>query len=177
MILPDYLIADRARDCRMIEPFSRDQLEPASYDVKLGNDFMVFERDATPCIDLEKPKDLTKKVHIPDGEYFLLHPGEFILAVTDEYFRMPKNLVGRVEGKSSIGRLGLMVHVTAGYIDPGFSGNITLEMTCLHPLPIKLRPGSKIGQISFHQMVGPPDTPYQGRYQGADGIESSKYGQ
>lgn len=196
MILPDFKIRELCQDFTwvrypdvhhgeertepqtpLIEPFNEDQVEPASYDVRLGNDFLVFERDETLAVDLDNPADITKKVHIPDGGYFLLHPGEFVLGVTRETLHMPNGLVARIEGKSSIGRLGLMVHVTAGYIDPGFNGPVTLEMTGLHPLPIQLRPGKLIGQISFHMMLHPAEKPYQGRYQGAQGVEASKYGQ
>lgn len=178
MILADHQIADRCRtkSVSMIEPFDLRQVEPASYDVRLGNDFLVFERDHTPFIDLDKPADITKHVFINDGGYFLLHPGEFVLGVTAERINMPEDLVGRIEGKSSLGRLGLIVHATAGYVDPGFCGPLTLEMTCLHPLPIKLRPLYKIAQISFHEMSEPPVEPYKGRYQGAVSVEASRYG-
>lgn len=161
----------------LIEPFNPEQLSPASYDVRLGNDFKVFQRDDTESIDLKDPVDITKDVHIPDNGFFLLHPGEFILGVTKEVVNMPDDLVSRIEGKSSVGRLGLMVHVTAGYIDPGFVGAITLEMTGLHPLPIKLRPGKLIAQLSFHQMTSPAREPYKGRYQGDRTVASSRYGE
>jgi len=160
----------------LIEPYNASQVEPASYDVRLGNEFLVFQRDATPYIDLNDPVDITRHIEVEDGSYFLLHPGEFVLGVTMETVNMPNNLVARIEGRSSIGRLGLMVHVTAGYIDPGFRGPVTLEMTCLHPLPILLRPGKRIAQLSFHEMTGPASSPYNGRYQGAFGVEPSKFG-
>lgn len=159
----------------LVEPFTISQVEPASYDVRLGNEFMVFERDDTPYIDMADPKDITKKVIRDD--MFMLHPGEFILGRTVEVLSMPANLTARIEGKSSIGRLGLMAHVTAGYIDPGFIGTVTLEMACLHPLPVMLRPGQLIAQISFHEMKSPAKQPYRGRYQHAEGVESSKFGQ
>ena len=160
----------------LIEPYSFCQVEPASYDVRLGSDFRVFERDSTSFLDLADPIDISKHVHVPENGFFTLHPGEFILGVTQEKVFMPDDLVARIEGKSSIGRLGLMVHVTAGYIDPGFRGPITLEMTCLHPLAIRLHPGMLIAQLSFHSMTEPAQNPYQGRYQDADGVEPSKYG-
>lgn len=161
----------------MIQPYNPDQLEPASYDVQLGNDFRIFQRDDTPFIDLADPHDITKHVHIPDDGYFLMHPGEFVLGVTRERVNMPNDLVARIEGKSSVGRLGLMIHVTAGYIDPGFSGCVTLEMYCLHPLPVKLRPGKLIAQLSFHQMLRPANKPYSGRYQGDTTVTASRYAQ
>lgn len=159
----------------LIEPYETKQLEPASYDVRLGNDFKIFQRDATHCIDLDDPADITKDVHVPDGGEMVLHPGEFILGVTKEKVNMPDDLVSRIEGKSSVGRLGIMVHVTAGYIDPGFEGNITLEMASMHPLPIILRPGRKIAQLSFHRMSEPAQNPYRGRYQGDTTVVSSRY--
>lgn len=176
MILPDHLISELAQQRGLIEPFNPEQVAPASYDVRLGNDFKVFQRDATPYIDLEDPADITHDVHVADGEYFLLHPGEFILGVTKEIVNMPDNLVSRIEGKSSVGRLGLMVHVTAGYIDPGFRGAVTMEMAGLHPLPIKLRPGKLIAQLSFTEMTSAAAKPYQGRYQGDETVTSSRYG-
>ena len=178
MILPDHEITRRSlvRENGLIFPFTTNQVEPASYDVRLGNDFKVFERDATPFIDLDDPADITKDVHIEDGEFFLLHPGEFILGVTQEKVNMPDDLVARIEGKSSIGRLGLMIHVTAGYIDPGFKGAVTMEMYGLHPLPIKLRPGKLIAQLSFHEMKSAARKPYEGRYQGDKSVASSRYG-
>lgn len=175
-VLPDHEIIMFCEDHGMITPFSVNQVEPASYDVRLGNDFRVFQRDNTACIDLAKPVDITKLVTIADGEIFTLHPGEFVLGVTAERVHIPDNMVCRIEGKSSIGRLGLMVHVTAGYIDPGFRGPITLEMACMHPLAIKLRPGMLIAQLSFHYTSSPAKQPYRGRYQDATTVESSRYG-
>lgn len=159
----------------LIQPYDEAQLQPSSYDVRLGNEFLAFERDATLAIDMRDPANITKKVVVSDGGYFLLHPGEFVLGVTKEVLHVPDNLVARIEGKSSVGRLGLMVHVTAGFIDPGFIGPITLEMACLHPLPIMLRPGKLIAQFSFERMESAAEKPYQGRYQGAKGVEASRY--
>jgi len=161
----------------MIHPFNEDQVEPASYDVRLGRDFKIFQRDDTAIIDMRNPADITKDVHVPAGGYFLMHPGEFALGRTIEMVNMPDNLVGRIEGKSSVGRLGLMIHITAGYIDPGFSGTVTLELFCVHPLPVMLWPMDLIAQISFHEMRSPARKPYRGRYQGAISVEASKYGQ
>jgi dCTP deaminase len=161
----------------MIAPYNSDQVQPASYDVRLGCSFRIFQRDHREYVDLADPIDITKEVILGPGEYLTLHPGEFVLGVTDEKVHMPDDIVARIEGKSSIGRLGLMAHVTAGYIDPGFRGNITLEMACFHPLAIRLRPDMLIAQLSFHEMIGPAGKPYRGRYQDADGVEPSKYGE
>lgn len=163
-------------DKPLLSPFDINLVQPASYDVCLGNDFKIFERDSTVAIDLADPRDITKHVRVEDGDYFLLHPGEFALGVTRERVDMPTDLVSRIEGKSSVGRLGLAVHITAGYIDPGFRGPITLEMACHHPLPMMLRPGKAIAQLSFHKMSRPAHKPYEGRYQDADGVEASRYG-
>ncbi len=175
MILPDHQIRKLCMGKGLVQPYVSDNVQPASIDVRLGNEFRVFERDATPTIDLDDPVDITKLVSVADEDYFLLHPGEFVLGVTMERLYMPDDLVARIEGKSSIGRLGLMVHITAGYIDPGFIGNVTLEMTCMHPLPIMLRPGKLIAQISFHAMESASAYPYKGRYQGDDGPAASRY--
>jgi dCTP deaminase len=174
-VLPDHEIHALCKAKQMVSPYSREQLAPASYDVRLGNAFRVFERNATPFIDLDAPEDITKLVEIADEDYFLLHPGEFVLGVTDEYVNVPSNIVARLEGKSSVGRLGIFVHVTAGYIDPGFQGRITLEMACLHPLPVMLRPGRLIAQLSFAYLNTEPDRIYEGRYQGDHSVAASRY--
>lgn len=173
MTLADWQL--RALGPTLISPYIEENVQPASIDVRLGNDFMVFERDQTPFIDLADPVDITKRVHVEDGDYFMLHPGEFVLGVTMERVMMPNNIVCRIEGRSSCGRLGLMVHVTAGYIDPGFCGPITLEMTCMHPLPMKLRPGFRVAQLSFVQ-IEEVENPYVGRYQDADTVQASRFG-
>jgi dCTP deaminase len=160
---------------RLIQPFAPENVQPSSIDVRLGNDFKIFQRDSTTHIDFADPVDITKHIHIDDDEYFLMHPGEFALGVTAEVLTIPSNLVAALHGKSSVGRLGLMIHVTAGYIDAGFNGPVTLEMYSLHPLPAKLRPKMKIAQISFQRMSQPAINPYNGRYQFATGVESSKY--
>jgi dCTP deaminase len=160
----------------LVDPYLPENVQPASIDVRLAHEFRVFERDATESIDLSNPTDITKLVIVPENGYFTLHPGEFVLGVTMEKLTMPDDLVARIEGKSSLGRLGLIVHATAGFIDPGFCGPVTLEMTCLHPLAIRLRPGRLIAQISLHEMTSAAQKPYDGRYQGARGVEPSKYG-
>jgi dCTP deaminase len=161
----------------MIVPFTDSQVEPASYDVCLGNDFLVFERDDTPFIDMRNPKDITKNVTVLDNNHFTMHPGEFALARTAETVNIPIDLVARIEGKSSVGRLGMMIHITAGYIDPGFRGPITLELYCVHPLPVLIYPGDRIAQLSFHEMSSTPSRAYAGRYQDAESVQSSRYGE
>jgi dCTP deaminase len=177
-VLADHQIRRRCNGVNgmMIEPFTDSQVEPASYDVRLGSDFLVFERDETPFIDMHSPVDITKPVSVREGGHFMMHPGEFALGRTVETVNIPNDLVARIEGKSSVGRLGLMIHITAGYIDPGFRGPITLELYCVHPLPVMIYPGDKIAQLSFHEMSSTPSQAYNGRYQDASSVEASKFG-
>lgn len=165
---------------RLVEPYDPDAVQPASYDMRLGNDFRVFTASDTVAIYLSKPesfRDLTKLVHVEDDEEFVLHPGEFVLGRTLEVVTMPDVLVGRVEGKSSLGRLGLIVHATAGFVDPGFQGAITLEMTNLLRVPIVMQPGQSICQMAFTEMAQKPEQTYSGRYQGDQSVAASRYGQ
>lgn len=172
MILNDAAIISRCKG-GMIEPFRPENVQPASIDVALFNSFRVFEPHDEGYIDLNEPADITKPVL---RDRFVLHPGEFVLGATEEVVRMPDDLVARIEGKSSIGRLALAVHVTAGFIDPGFHGRVTLEMVNLNKLPIILRSGKLVAQLSFHTLVAPAERPYQGRYQGDMDVASSRYG-
>jgi len=155
-----------------VEPFDAAMLQPSSVDVRLDRFFRVFENHKYSVIDpaAEQP-DLTKAVELKGDEEFILHPGEFVLASTYEVITLPDDVAGRLEGKSSLGRLGLLTHSTAGFIDPGFSGHITLELSNVANLPVKLYPGMKIGQISFHRMSSTVEQPYgskelRSRYQG-----------
>lgn len=177
MILSDRDILHRIEQGDMVEPFNPGLLQPASVDLRLGNEFRVFERSGEAIVDLADPVDITKLVRVEDSEYFTLHPGEFVLGHTYEKIRLPDDLVARVEGKSSLGRLGLFVHITAGYVDPGFHGRITLEMHCVHPLAIRLRPMCAIAQVSFHQLSSTAINVYEGRYQGDASVAPSRYGQ
>lgn len=164
-------------DDGMIDPYDPEAVQPASYDVKLAHEFRVFTDHEVEAVDMANVQDATTLVRRTPEQGFILHPGEFVLARTVEKLWMPNNIVGRVEGKSSVGRLGLIVHATAGYIDPGFHGPITLEMTNLRRVPIKLRPGLPIGQFSFQRCSAEPDKPYEGRYQGDESVSASRYGQ
>lgn len=176
MLLPDHQLHKRCAE-GLVDPYIINNVQPASIDVRLGNYFKVFVPHAEKAIDLDDPVDITKMVHVGDDEIFVLHPGEFALGVTMERINMPNDLVGRIEGKSSVGRLGLIVHATAGFIDPGFSGRVTLEMANLLPIPLVLRPGKLIAQISFQMMLAAVAQPYNGRYQGDDTVASSRYGE
>ena len=155
------IIASIAERRLRIEPFSADHVQPSSVDVRLGRHFRVFEHSRYTHIDVRAPQpDLTQSVEVKENEQFVLHPGEFALGTTLERVGLPDDLVGRLEGKSSLGRLGLIIHSTAGYIDPGFSGTITLELSNVAKLPIPLYPGMFIGQISFLTLTTPVDRPY-----------------
>jgi dCTP deaminase len=163
-----------------LEPYDPSMIQPSSIDIRLDRYFRVFENHRYPHIDpaMDQP-DLTRLVE-PDGdEPFILHPGEFALASTYEVITLPDDVAARVEGKSSIGRLGLLTHATAGFIDPGFSGHVTLELSNVATLPIKLWPGMKIGQLCMFQLSSPSEFPYGSekygsRYQGQRGPTPSK---
>ncbi len=155
-------------------------VQPASIDVRLDRQFRVFENHRHACIDPAREQDdLTRLVEVPDGEAFVLHPGEFVLGSTLERVLLPDTLAARLEGKSSLGRLGLITHSTAGFIDPGFEGHVTLELSNLANLPIKLWPGMKIGQLAVMKLSSPAERPYGSeglgsRYQGQAGPTASR---
>lgn len=164
----------------LIEPFDPAMVQPSSIDVRLDRFFRVFENHRYPHIDpSEEQPDLTRLVE-PDGDdAFILHPGEFVLASTYEVITLPDDVASRLEGKSSLGRLGLLTHSTAGFIDPGFSGHVTLELSNVATLPIKLYPGMKIGQLCLFRLSSPSEHPYGSarygsRYQGQRGPTPSR---
>jgi dCTP deaminase len=182
MILSDRSIREAMDAGRIIvDPFDEACLQPSSIDVKVSNQFRVFRNHSTAIIDVKKDlTELTELVEIPDGEAFILHPGEFVLGSTLERIGIAADLVARVEGKSSLGRLGLLIHSTAGFIDAGFDGHITLELSNVANLPITLYPSMKIGQVSFMTMTTPADRPYGSgargsKYQGQRGPTPSRY--
>ncbi len=163
-----------------VEPFDGAMIQPSSVDVRLDRFFRVFENHKYSVIDpsIEQP-DLTREVAVEANEGFILHPGEFVLASTYEIITLPDDIAGRLEGKSSLGRLGLLTHSTAGFIDPGFSGHITLELSNVANLPVKLFPGMKIGQLCLIKLSSPAENPYGSalygsRYQGQRGPTASK---
>ncbi|KAB8161794.1 dCTP deaminase [Streptomyces sp. 3MP-14] len=181
MLLSDKDIRAEIDAGRMrIDPFDPAMIQPSSIDVRLDRYFRVFENHRYPHIDpsVEQP-DLTRMIEPPGEEPFILHPGEFVLASTYEVITLPENLASRLEGKSSLGRLGLLTHSTAGFIDPGFSGHVTLELSNVATLPIKLWPGMKIGQLCVFQLTSPAEHPYGStsagsRYQGQRGPTPSR---
>ena len=163
-----------------LDPFDAAMVQPSSVDVRLDRYFRVFENHKYPHIDpAADQSDLTRMVE-PEGEDpFILHPGEFVLGSTLEVVSLPDDLAARVEGKSSLGRLGLLTHATAGFVDPGFSGHVTLELANVATLPIKLYPGMKIGQLCFFRLSSPAQHPYGSakygsRYQGQRGPTPSR---
>jgi dCTP deaminase len=181
VILSDHSLREELASGRIVvEPFDERCLQPSSIDVKLSNHFRVFRNHTAGVIDVKSAVDLTEPVEIAADGVFMLHPGEFVLGSTLERIAVPDDLVARIDGKSSLGRLGLIIHSTAGFIDPGFDGHITLELTNIATLPITLYPVMKVGQVSFMRMTTPADNPYgagaQGsKYQGQRGPTPSRY--
>ncbi len=163
-----------------VDPFDGAMIQPSSVDVRLDRFFRVFENHKYSVIDPSiEQSDLTREVAVEANEEFILHPGEFVLASTYEVITLPDDIAGRLEGKSSLGRLGLLTHSTAGFIDPGFSGHITLELSNVANLPVKLFPGMKIGQLCLIKLSSPAENPYGSalygsRYQGQRGPTASK---
>ena len=181
MLLSDRDIrAELAEGRVVLEPFDEAMVQPSSVDVRMDKFFRVFENHRYPHIDpSEEQPELTREVQPQSGEPFILHPGEFVLASTYEVITLPDDVAGRLEGKSSLGRLGLLTHSTAGFIDPGFSGHVTLELSNVATLPIKLWPGMKIGQLCLFRLSSPAEHPYGSsqygsRYQGQRGPTPSK---
>jgi dCTP deaminase len=184
VVLSDRTIARLLKQGRIgIEPYDESLLQPSSVDVRADRYFRVFHNNRYPYIDVRvEQEDLTELVEVDDGTPFVLHPGEFVLGSTLERIRLPDNLVARLEGKSSLGRLGLLIHSTAGFIDPGWDGHVTLELSNVANLPVTIYPGMKIGQISFVQLSEPAQTPYGtgeigSKYQGQRGPTPSRYWQ
>jgi len=163
-----------------LDPYEPEMIQPSSIDVRLDKFFRVFENHRYPHIDpAAEQSDLTKEVVPLDDEPFVMHPGEFVLGSTFEQVTLPDDVAARLEGKSSLGRLGLLTHATAGFIDPGFSGHVTLELANVATLPILLYPGMKIGQLCFFRLSSPAEHPYGSqrygsRYQGQRGPTPSR---
>ncbi len=163
-----------------VEPFAESMVQPSSVDVRLDRFFRVFENHKYSVINPSiEQSELTREVVVEPNEHFILHPGEFVLASTYEIITLPDDIAGRLEGKSSLGRLGLLTHSTAGFIDPGFSGHITLELSNVANLPVKLFPGMKIGQLCLIKLSSPAEHPYgsavyASRYQGQRGPTASR---
>lgn len=181
MLLSDRDIRAEAEAGRVrLEPYEPAMIQPSSIDVRLDRFFRVFENHRYPHIDpAQEQAELTREVAPIGDEPFILHPGEFVLGSTYEMVSLPDDIAARLEGKSSLGRLGLLTHSTAGFIDPGFTGHVTLELSNVATLPIKLYPGMKIGQLCFFRLSSPSEHPYGSsasgsRYQGQRGPTPSR---
>ena len=181
MVLSDRTIERLLAEGRIeIDPYDPGLLQPSSVDVRVDRYFRVFRNSRYPYIDVkQEQEDLTEMVEV-DGEPFILHPGEFVLGQTLERVRLPDDIVARLEGKSSLGRLGLLIHSTAGFVDAGFEGNLTLELSNVANLPITIYHGMPIGQISFMRMDGPVEHAYGSdetgsKYQGQEEPTASRY--
>ena len=184
VVLSDRTIARLLEEGRIvIDPYDDSLLQPSSVDVRVDRFFRVFHNARYPYIDVKEPQDdLTELVEIDDERPFILHPGEFVLGSTLERIGLPDDLVARLEGKSSLGRLGLLIHSTAGFIDPGWDGHVTLELSNVANLPITIYHAMKIGQVSFVQLSEPAEKPYGSgelgsKYQGQMGPTPSRYWQ
>jgi dCTP deaminase len=182
MILSDVDIrAEIAAGRIEIDPFDDTCVQPSSVDVHVDSRFRVFANSRYPFIDVRREMpDLTELVEVEGDEPFILHPGEFVLGSTFERVRLPDDTVARLEGKSSLGRLGLLIHSTAGYVDPGWDGDLTLELSNVANLPITIYPGMRIGQISFFRLSTPAEVPYgsagrRSKYQGQRGPTASRF--
>jgi dCTP deaminase len=182
MILSDRSIREELASGRVvIDPLDDEAVQPSSVDLRVDASFRVFANHRYPYIDVREPQpDLTELIKVPDGEPFVLHPGEFVLGSTFERVVLPDDLVARLEGKSSLGRLGLLIHSTAGFVDAGWDGWLTLELSNVATLPIAIYPGMKIGQLAFFQLTTPADRPYGtsalgSKYRGQQGPTASRY--
>jgi dCTP deaminase len=181
-VLSDGTILQYVQEGRIkVDPWDPKMVQPASIDLRLGDSFRVFHNHRATAIDLrDPPSNLTEEVVMPDGEAFVIHPGEFCLGRTLEWVQIPNDVVARIEGKSSLGRLGLIVHATAGFCDPGFEGTLTLELNNLTRVPIRLYPGLPIAQLSFMTLDRPALRPYGSpglgsHYQGQRAATESRY--
>lgn len=182
MILSDRDIRAEIDAARIIiKPYDAAMIQPSSIDVRIDDQFRVFHNHRYEIIDVKKQMDdLTELIQVPGDEAFILHPGEFVLGSTQEWVELPDDIAGRLEGKSSLGRLGLVTHSTAGFIDPCFTGHLTLELSNLANLPITLYPGMKIGQIAFFRLSSPAERGYgssdlRSKYKGQTGPTPSRY--
>ena len=181
MILSDRTIKEAITLGRVtIDPYEEAMVQPSSIDLRCDSEFRVFENHKYALIDPKSPQeDLTTAVKADPDDPFILHPGEFVLGATSEVIGLADDIVARLEGKSSLGRLGLLIHSTAGFIDPGFRGQVTLELSNVANLPIAIYPGMKIGQISFYELSTPAENPYGSpgagsKYQGQSGPTPSR---
>jgi dCTP deaminase len=186
MILSDADILERLRDGDLvIEPIDDvdQQVQPASIDLRLGSEFLEFQRTNISCIHPNRSDEVEKYVeesYVEEGEEFILHPGDFVLGTTKERVEIPPDLLATVEGRSSLGRLAIVIHATAGIVDPGYHGQITLELSNLGTAPVSLTPGMRVSQLIFTEMKRPAERPYGAergsKYQNQSGPQASRIG-
>jgi dCTP deaminase len=186
MILSDTDILARLHEGDLvIDPLDDvdQQVQPASVDLRLGAEFLEFQRTNIPCIHPThegEVSDYIAETVVPDGEEFILHPGDFVLGTTRERIEMPADLVANVEGRSSLGRLAVVVHATAGFVDPGYRGQVTLELSNLGTAPVALTPGMRVSQLVFTELSSSADRPYGSdrgsKYQDQQGPQASRIG-
>lgn len=181
MILPDHEIKKRIKRGELsITPLHdpEHQIQPSGVDLTLGNEFRVFKTTSKPFIDTKgEVDDYTELITVDEGKAFILHPGEFVLGKVQEYIRLPDDIVGSMDGRSSLGRLGIVVHSTSSSVNPGWEGNLVLEMTNVGAVPVAVYPGMRICKISFHLMSSPAERPYSRRktkYQKQTTVTESK---
>lgn len=181
MILSDKTIKELIKSKKLVvAPFDQGLVQPSSYNLRLAKTFRIFKNTKHAFLDVRKPvADFMELISVKDDEPVIIHPREFVLGESIEYFEFPNDIVGRLEGKSSLARLGIIIHTTAGFFDPGFKGTATLEISNLANIPIALYPGMKIGQMSFHYLSTPADVPYGSKklgskYQGQKGPTESR---
>ncbi len=166
MILPDHEIRKLLKEGRIvIRPIDEDtQVQPAGVDLRLGNEFRVFKSTCLPYIDTRKsPENYTDLIEIEDNKQFIIHPGEFVLATVKEYIKIPGDLMGSVDGRSSLGRIGIAIHATSASINPGWEGRFVLEMTNIGRAPVAVYPGMRIAKLTLHKLSSPAERPYGSR--------------
>ncbi|SHG39649.1 dCTP deaminase [Halobaculum gomorrense] len=186
MILSDTDILARLRDGDLVVDPLDDvdtQVQPASVDLRLGSEFLEFRRTNIPCIhpnDAREVDEYVEETHVPEGDDFILHPGDFVLGTTKERVEVPADLLATVQGRSSLGRLAVVIHATAGIVDPGYDGQITLELSNLGAAPVALSPGMRVSQLIFTELKTPAERPYGvergSKYQGQSGPQASRIG-
>ncbi len=180
MILSDRDIKEYMRKKKLvIKPRpSPEQIQPAWIDLRLGNEFMVFKRREIPYIDPKNPKNYGEKIKVGNNKPFILHPGEFVLGTVKEYIKFPEDLAGAVDGRSSLGRLGILTHITSTFINPGWEGRLVLEINNIGKMPIALYPGMRVCKVVFFKLSCPCEVPYYARkdakYKGQKSVEASK---
>lgn len=181
MILPDHEIRKLLKEGRIvIKPIDEDvQIQPAGIDLRLGNEFRIFKATSLPYIDTrKKPENYTDTIKISDDQPFIIHPGEFVLGTVKEYMKIPSDLMGSVDGRSSLGRLGIAIHATSASINPGWEGIFILEITNIGRAPVAIYPGMRVAKLTLHKLSSPAEKPYGSRrkhkYQKQEGISQSR---